>query len=143
MLQIENGTISGFSITGNAGASLYAGLLPITHDSGVAFWVIDPSGQDFTDSDGQTYHLKKRTLAEIQAMPQYQAWLTAQQIDAAQNQAKVDFSTIPAWMKTFTAAQAEAYIETNVTNLATAKAAIKQMARMLILLRDYVRYSGQ
>jgi hypothetical protein len=39
-------------------------------------------------------------------------------------------------LKTLTPAQAVAYIETNVTSLATAKTVLKVMARILIALRD-------
>lgn len=39
-------------------------------------------------------------------------------------------------LKTLTPAQAVAYIDANVTNIASAKAVLKIMARMLIALRD-------
>jgi len=40
---------------------------------------------------------------------------------------------------TITADEAEQWIEDNVTNLASAKVALKHIIRMLIYLRDYVR----
>lgn len=42
---------------------------------------------------------------------------------------------LPGWA-TFTAAEAEAWITNNVTNLATAITALKAMAKMLVHLRD-------
>jgi len=41
-------------------------------------------------------------------------------------------------LRTATPQQAVNYIENNVTTLATAKAALKLMARMLIVLRDQI-----
>jgi hypothetical protein len=139
MLKIENGVI-----LGNTGASdLYKDLLPWHDPSGVPIWILGPSDKVFVDEDGTPYHIRPRTLEEIQAMPLYQAWLNAQQMDAAQSQARIDFGTIPAWLKTYTAAQVEAYIETNVTTLATAKAALKIIAKIIVLMRDHTRFGGQ
>jgi hypothetical protein len=51
--------------------------------------------------------------------------------------AKGDFENLPGWA-TFTAAEAEAWIETNVTSLATAKTALKAMSKAIVYLRDVV-----
>jgi hypothetical protein len=40
-------------------------------------------------------------------------------------------------LKTVTADEADAYIENTVTNIATAKVVLKQMARLLVALRDH------
>lgn len=142
MLRIRDNKILGYSVTGNIGYDFYTVLIPVTHESGAAWWIIDPSGDEFIDADGQTYHIRKRTQAEIEATPEFIAWQAAKQIDASQAQAKVDMGAVPAWMKTFTAAQAESYIETNVTTLATAKVVLKIMARMLVLMRDHTRFTA-
>lgn len=44
---------------------------------------------------------------------------------------------LPGWA-TWTDEEAEAWVESNVTNLATAKTAIKALARMAVFLRDSV-----
>lgn len=76
------------------------------------------------------------TQAELDAIAKQQA------LDVASLQAKTDFATIPAWMRTGTAEQGEAWIETNVTNLATAKVALKNLVRVIVLLRDFVKFSS-
>lgn len=82
MLQIDNGNVVGYTITGNIGAELYAGLLPLQDESGAAWWVIDhDNGMPFVDSDGQTYTIRQRTLADIQATPEYDAWARRQPSD--------------------------------------------------------------
>lgn len=48
-----------------------------------------------------------------------------------------EIESIPNWAS-WNVTQAKDWIETNVTNLATAKEALKQMAEMIILLRDTV-----
>jgi hypothetical protein len=65
-------------ILGHTGDSdPYLSLLPWSHESSAAWWILDPSGFEFTDSDGTIYHLHKRTLVELQATPEYQAWISA------------------------------------------------------------------
>lgn len=132
------------NIIGNTAPSdYYEKMRPWQHDSGAYWWIIDPvNGQPFVDFDGQTYHIRKRTQAEIEVTPEFIAWQAAKQIDVAQEQARVDLGAVPAWMKTFTAAQAEAYIETNVTTLASAKVVLKIMAKMLVLMRDHTRFTA-
>jgi hypothetical protein len=142
MLHIEGSQILGFTVTENIGSEFYAALNPITHISGAAWLITDPSGQAFTDSDGTIYHLRRRTQAEIEATMEFQTWQSANQIAAAQGQAKVDFGSIPAWMRTGTASQGEAWIDANVTTLANAKVALKALVRIVTLLRDYVRFTG-
>ena len=45
--------------------------------------------------------------------------------------------SLPGWA-TWTAAEAEGWIQANVTDLASAKVALRAMARMLVMLRDAV-----
>lgn len=135
MILIRNGEVSG-----NTPPNIYIEMEPWAHPSGALWWFVDPSEKPFTDSDGQIYHIRKRTIEEMQATPEFIAWQAANQISVAQGQAKTDLGAVPGWMKTFTAAQAEAYIETNVTTLASAKTVLKIMAKMLVLIRDHTRF---
>lgn len=57
------------------------------------------------------------------------------QVDAVQDGAKAQASTIPAWA-TFTEAQALAYIDANVNDLASAIVVLKALTRMVIALRN-------
>lgn len=51
--------------------------------------------------------------------------------------AKDDVQHIPGW-STWTAAQAEAWINTNVTDLASARVALVAMAKMIVYLRNRI-----
>jgi hypothetical protein len=63
-------------VIGNTAPNIYADMKPWTHDSGAAWWVVDnETGIDFIDSDGQVYKLRKRSLSELQATPEYQEWI--------------------------------------------------------------------
>lgn len=54
-------------------------LQPLLHESGAARWIIDNhAGFIFTDAGGKVWFLRQRTDAELQATPEYQAWLAAQ-----------------------------------------------------------------
>lgn len=54
-------------------------LQPLFHESGAARWIIDNhAGFIFTDAGGKVCFLRQRTDAELQATPEYQAWLAAQ-----------------------------------------------------------------
>lgn len=64
--------------------------------------------------------------------------LVIETIEAKLAEAKAELSLTGA-LKTATPQQAVNYIETNVTNLATAKEVLKLMARMLIVLRDQMQ----
>jgi len=44
---------------------------------------------------------------------------------------------------TVTASQAQAWIDNNVTDLTSAKTALKHLATMIIYLRDYVRITEE
>lgn len=131
----ENGVVLAQS---GAGA-LYGLLKPFNHASGVERWIVDAVNYTI---EIEGYQLRLRSQVEIEADPRYQAWLKQQQLDAAQTQAVSDFSTIQQFLRTGTATQAEAWIETNVTNLATAKTALKHLARLIVLLRDYAKFSS-
>jgi hypothetical protein len=50
--------------------------------------------------------------------------------------AKTDMKALPGW-STWTGAQAESWINTNVTDLASAKTALKAMAKAIVYLRDH------
>ena len=53
-------------------------LQPIRHASGAAYYLIDnATGEMFAASNGTIYFLRRRTDAELQATPEYQAWLAA------------------------------------------------------------------
>lgn len=55
----------------------------------------------------------------------------------ASEDAKDDFEQLPGWA-TWTAGEAAAWIEANVTDLASAKVALKAMAKAICYLRDIV-----
>lgn len=68
----------------------------------------------------------------------YQIWvldsvIAAQLPDEA---AEEGFSDLPGWA-TFTADEAEAWIENNVVDLDSAKTALKAMAKAIVFLRDW------
>lgn len=54
---------------------------------------------------------------------------------AVRDQAADDFEALPGWA-TWTAAEAENWIEQNVTSLASAKIALRAMAQAIVFLRD-------
>lgn len=56
-------------------------------------------------------------------------------VNQVKQSAKTQALNIPAWAD-WTEAQAQDYIETNVTTLASAKVVLKAMARMLVALRN-------
>jgi hypothetical protein len=56
---------------------------------------------------------------------------------SASGAAKTDFEDLPGWAS-WTAAEAEAWIEDNVVNLASAKTALKAMAKAIVFLRNIV-----
>ena len=49
-----------------------------------------------------------------------------------------DISGLPNWAKNWTPDQMEAYVETNVTDLASAKLVLEKLAWMCGALRDYM-----
>ena len=54
-------------------------LLPLLHESGAAHWIIDNNtGVMLADASGAIWFLRQRTNEELQATPEYQAWLAAQ-----------------------------------------------------------------
>ncbi|GIK36579.1 MAG: hypothetical protein BroJett011_04120 [Chloroflexota bacterium] len=55
----------------------------------------------------------------------------------AQEAAADQFEQLPGWA-TWSAVEAEGWVEANVTNLATAKTALKAMAKAIVYLRDCV-----
>ena len=127
-------------ILGNTGdGSPYKAFKPWHHASGVERWRIDDvKGTQKLDE----YLVRLATDAEIQDDPRYAAWLAGSQLTITQTQAKVNFSTIPKWIGTGTADQGEAGSDANVTTLAGAKVALKNLARIIIFLRDFVKFSN-
>jgi len=125
-------------ISGSSGFGNYSTFKPWQHASGVERWWIDANGTH----DLEGYRVRFATDVEIQADPRYAAWLADRQLTTAQTQAQVNFSTVPQWMRTGTADQGEAWIEVNVTNLAGAKVALKNLVRIIVFLRDFVKFSN-
>ena len=53
-------------------------LQPLTHASGAAHYIIDnATGEMIADASGAIWFLRQRTDTELQATPEYQAWLAA------------------------------------------------------------------
>lgn len=53
-------------------------LEPLLHESGAAHYIIDnATGEMIVDASGAIWFLRRRTDAELQATPEYQAWLAA------------------------------------------------------------------
>ncbi len=71
-----------------------------------------------------------QALIDLAASQQVQA-----DIDIVQSNAKTQAANIPNWA-TWTETETLAYIDTNVTDLASAKVVIRAMARMIIALRN-------
>lgn len=57
--------------------------------------------------------------------------------ETAKETAANEFENLPGWA-TWSALEAENWVETNVTSLATAKTALKAMAKAIVFLRDRV-----
>ena len=64
------------------------------------------------------------------------ARLVKEAIAQATLDAKVAMKNMPGWAD-WTAAEAESWINTNVTDLASAKTALKAMAKAIVYLRDH------
>jgi len=128
-------------ITGNVGKNEpeYQPMKPWCHESGALRWVVDDVSPEVTI---EGYNVRLRTQPELEADPLYQAWQAEQAAEGAKTQAKTAFGTMPAWMLTGGLTQVKAYIEANVTDLASAKDVLKQVARVLVLMRDYLRIKG-
>ncbi len=83
----------------------------------------------------------KPTLAELEvAWPDVEAALLTEQqaadkAEATLAEADAQSAAIPGWA-TWTEAEVVAYIDTNVVDLASAKAVLRAMARMLVALRN-------
>lgn len=84
---------------------------------------IEFHNEDFLDEDGETRPVRVLDEVTVEPLPE--------------EKALVDIEAIPDWA-TWNSTQAQAWIESNVTNLNTAKTAIKALAVMVILLRDAV-----
>lgn len=79
--------------------------------------------------------LRKRFV--IEAHQDGEAWVvdSATPAPLGKDAGTAGIVALPGWA-TFTAAEAEAWITANVTNLASAITALKAMAKMLVYLRD-------
>ena len=129
MIQIIDGKVTGNITPGN-----YAAFKPWRHESGACRWVID---NDYPTHTIDGYNVRQSTQVEIEADPLYIAWKAEQDADTAQTAAKTLFQSAPNWIKTNTADQVEAYVEENVSDVASAKAVLKEFGRVLIMFRDY------
>jgi hypothetical protein len=110
---------------------------PVIHPSGVPRWVTEvPSPEIVIDGVG----LRVRTTGELETFQEYLDWEAEQAAQYAQAQAQADFiSNAPTVLKTMTVSEAQAWIETNVTDLASAKTTLKHFALAIILMRDFMR----
>lgn len=102
-----------------------------------------------TDFDNDFYRVvggmvQRKTPAEIDSIlaTRLQAVADALAAEAAKAQTVADaiasMRNLPGWA-TWTGAQAEAWIQTNVTDLSSAKTALKAMAKAICYLRDHSR----
>lgn len=90
--------------------------------------------------DFQPQATAPQRAAAIQLLAQFNIQSAQQQIQhsLAREQAAQAEARLATQLRTLTPQQAVDYIETTVTNLATAKQVLKIMARMLIAMRDKV-----
>lgn len=114
-------------------------LDPAIHASGIPRWIEESFSPEITING---VGLRARTTAEMQAFQDYLDWEVEQAAKTAQFQAQTDFVSMPDWVLNGTLAQAETYIENNVTDLTSAKAVLKHIAKVLVLMRDYIRIRG-
>lgn len=80
--------------------------------------------------------VKEGVLAHLETMNYMMPGVVFPDLNAAES-AKADFESLPGWA-TWTGAEAADWIESNVIDLATAKIAMKRMARAIVHLRDVV-----
>jgi len=92
----------------------------------------------YNPSDIEALYMSDAEYQQAQALdPEYQALQSAMQANRQKlSDSKTGMKNQTGWA-TWTADQAEAWINTNVTDLAGAKTALKAMARAIIFLRDY------
>jgi hypothetical protein len=135
MILIDNTIVLGQSGSGAA----YAVLKPWHHASGVERWCIDPAAFTY---EVEGYQIREISPAELAADVRYQAWLRDSQLNALQTQAQSDFSTLEQWIRTGTATQGIAWIDANVTTVASAKVALKHLVQIIIYLRDYIKLAA-
>jgi len=112
-------------------------MKPWRHACGVYWWTC-------TNADGAytlnaLTELEQRTLEEIEATPEFAALVAQQAIEQAAADAPAALQTMPEWLKSWTADEVEEYIETNVTDLASAKQVLKQLGKAVILIRDFIK----
>lgn len=131
MLLIQDGYI-----TGNTAPNVYHAFKPWRDPSGIPRWVLDT--EHFThEIDG--VKVRVRTQAEMEALPEYQAWQAEQQMEQDSAQAKMNFQHLPEWLTTWTPAQVETYIDANVTDLPSAKLVLKEFGNAILLIRDFIK----
>jgi len=135
-ISVENNFITGNT---SPNKSEYQTFKPWQHESGVSRWKVDNIG--FTHII-EGYKVRLQTQIEIETDSLYQSWQAEQNAEQSKAQAKTDFGSLPAWVLNGDLSQAEAYIEANVTDLASAKDVLKRVARVLVLMRDYLRIKG-
>jgi hypothetical protein len=132
MLRILSG-----NIIGNVGKNFYSNMKPWRHPCGVYWWICD--NPDGSYELNNLINVKQRTQTEIEATPEYVAWAAQQQLEEDAQQAPALFQTLPAWVKTYTSGDIANYIDTNVTDLASAKVALTHLGEAFVALRDFAK----
>jgi hypothetical protein len=93
-----------------------------------------PATAAWIDGPGQVQATFSRELTTVE----WQAFLALTDAARARQSAARSEAALATAFRTITPAQAVAYIDNNVTSLATAKDALKLMARILIAMRDQI-----
>ena len=107
----------------------------------LAEWLLAQTGRDqITDPALQKrltidYHIEQTTDPETGDPVDQTVIDSVQSEPLPQDDGKANFSALPGWA-TWTANEAETWITDNVTDLASAKIALKAMAKAIIFLRN-------
>lgn len=115
----------------------------ITNLNQLAVWFLTQPGQDILPDP----NLQRRLSVSyhIETVPDPEGGLTSQNIviDNLQSallpadQGQINLSNLPGWAS-WSASEAEQFIETNVTDLASAKTVLISMAKAVVYLRDII-----
>jgi hypothetical protein len=114
-------------------------LVTVEQDNGVphTFSLPVPVEWDAWDRAQKVAWVKAQAETLFAGMTFYDGATVVYPNRAARVLAKAGVRGLPGWA-TWTAAEADAWINTNVTDLASAKLALRRMAQMLCHLRDIV-----
>jgi len=138
--------IYGAELQGQTGSpGYYDGLKPWRTAEGVCRWIVDnDTGSQFVDTNGKTYNIRERTQSEIEATPEWAAWQEAIEATAQRQAARDTWQDLPDWVRTFTEAQINTFVDDNITDLASARTAFKSIAKTLRKLIDLqkLNYGG-